>query len=86
MIYYHNCERSQKADERMAAEIQLVAGSVEELGFSREGVDWRIIRPVESELIDRFGHEVGPRLAAHFVNAFENSGGALSPPKDSTHA
>ena len=71
MVYYHNCERSPEVDERMVAEIQLVAGFIEETGLSRDGADWRIIRPVESELIARYGHEVGRRLAVRFIEAFE---------------
>jgi hypothetical protein len=71
MVYYHNGERSRELDERMTAEIQMVAGFVRELDFSRDGVESRIIRPVEVELVARYGHEVGPRLASRFFEAFE---------------
>jgi hypothetical protein len=73
MVFHHNCERSQEARDRMIAEVQIIAGFVEELGFSRSGVDWRIMRPIEAELLARYGHEVGPRLFAMFADAFEDS-------------
>jgi hypothetical protein len=71
MVYYHNRGRYRENEDRMIAEVQLAAGFVEELGLSRVGADRRIIRPVEAELIARYGYEVGPRLAAQFVGAFE---------------
>jgi hypothetical protein len=72
MAYYHDSERSPKSDEHMIAEVQVIAGFVKELGFSESGVAWRIIRTVESDLIDRYGYEVGPRLSAQFIGAFES--------------
>lgn len=71
MVYYHNCERSRKAVEQMTVEIQLIAGFVGESGFNVAEINSRIFRPVEVELIVRYGHEVGPRMLAEFIEAFE---------------
>jgi hypothetical protein len=68
MVDYHDNGR---ASERMVAEVQLVAGFVEELDLSMGGANWRIIGPVEDELIARFGREIGARLIAEFVKAFD---------------
>jgi hypothetical protein len=74
LVFYHNSERSREADEQMAAEVQVIAGFVKELGLDVADVDKRIIRPVEFELIDRYGHEVTPRLFGEFIGAFESMG------------
>jgi hypothetical protein len=74
MVLYHDCERSEEAQDRMIAEIQAIADFVHELGFSRSGTDWRIIPPVEAELIARYGQVAGSRLAIQFVDAFESLG------------
>ena len=74
MVFYHNSERSRKTEDRMIAEVQVIAGFVEELGFERGEAEERIIRPVELELIARYGYEVGPRMAVQFANAFQSLG------------
>ena len=68
MVDYHDNGRS---DERMAAEVRLIAGFVEELELSRSGVDWRILGPVEDELVGRFGVAIGCSLIVRFIKAFD---------------
>ena len=74
MVRYHDRARSPEADVRMITEVQVVAGFVEELGLAIGEIGERIVRPVEDELVGRYGREDGPRLAARFVGAFEIMG------------
>ncbi len=71
MVYYHNCERSHPSNERMTVEVQVIAGFVEEWKLKPTEVNRRVIRPLEVNLIARFGHELGPRLLLEFLRAFE---------------
>jgi hypothetical protein len=71
MVYYRNEPRSERTRERMVAEVQLVAGWVMELGLVAEETGRHIFRPLEGELIARFGQAAGSRLHAEFVQAFE---------------
>ena len=73
IVYYHNEERSTAADEWVVADVRAITRLVRDLGFSDLGVARRILQPVEGELIDRYGHEVGARLFAKFADAFEDS-------------
>jgi len=71
MVFYHKSPRCREADEQVAAEIRTIAGFVKELGLGTDGIDERIIRPVDFELTTRYGPELGPRLLGVFVEAFE---------------
>jgi hypothetical protein len=72
MVYYHNSERCRETAGQMAAEVQVIAGFVEEWGFDAAKINARVFRPVEDELIARYGHEVGPRMLGEFIDAFES--------------
>ena len=71
IVYYHNCGRTQQTTTAMVDDIQVVAGLVagQELGIRQ--IDERILRPVEAELLARYGHELGFRLNKEFVEAFD---------------
>jgi hypothetical protein len=71
MVFYNLCDRSRDVDRRMIAEVRLIAGWAKKLGFGRGDVVEQIIRPVEVQLIARYGHELGPRLVAQLVDIFE---------------
>jgi hypothetical protein len=70
MVYYHNSERTRDSQARMAAEVRGVARQVAEMGVPVEEVDRRVGRPVELELMARYGHELGPRMVADFKTAY----------------
>jgi hypothetical protein len=72
MVRYHDDGRSWASHERMVAEVQAVAGFVEELGLTRGAVVAGIFGPVEAELVGRFGPEPGARLVGECVYAFES--------------
>lgn len=59
----------------MASEVQAMAGRVGEIGVKPGEADGHILRPVEAELLARYGHELGPRLTRMFLEAFGNPGG-----------
>ena len=71
MVYYHNTTRAPQAKERMIAEVELVAAWVLELDLSPGDTDRHIFRPVEGELLARYGPEVARGLHAEFLDAFE---------------
>lgn len=68
---YHQSGRALEKAERMAAEVQLIAGFVLELGLNANEIEETIIRPVEASLMSRYGHEVGPRHVNEFIKAFD---------------
>ena len=72
MTGYQNSELSGASSDLMAAEIQMVVAWAEEMGLTEMGIDRLILRPVEAELIARFGDEEGPRLLDEFLDVFDN--------------
>jgi len=70
VVFFHNSPKTPRMRTMMVAEVQAVARSVEELGMA---MDERILLPVESELLARYGQEVGRRLNAEFARAFKGS-------------
>lgn len=78
VVFYHNSHRSQKSAERMSIEAEVIAGFVEELSLVDGEAERFIVRPLEVELIDRYGHELGLRLFGEFIRAFEGRGAIKS--------
>lgn len=72
MVCFHNSEKTKRAGAMMVSEVQTVAGMVLELDLGVGETDDCILRPVEQELLMRYGHEVGPRLNTEFLKAFES--------------
>ena len=73
VVFFHNSQKTPKMKTMMVAEVQTVAGWVEELGMGGMAADEQILLPVELELLARYGHEVGRRLNAEFARAFKGS-------------
>jgi len=71
MVSYHNSGPKEQATRKMVAEIQSVAEEVKKLSMGIHDVVERLFRPVEAELFVRYGHELGTRMNAHFLWAFE---------------
>jgi len=73
MVCYYGDVRNPRNKDMMIAEIQMIADWAMETGMSHVEVEERILRPLGGELIDRYGYEVGPRLHAEFLEAFDNA-------------
>ncbi len=73
VVFFHNSRKTPKMRTMMVAEVQAVARSAEELGMGGTATDERILLPVESELLARYGAVVGRRLNAEFAKAFKGS-------------
>jgi septal ring factor EnvC (AmiA/AmiB activator) len=71
VVFYHTSERTRESSARMASEIRATAKQASAMGLPAGEADGRIARPVEGELMARYGHEVGPRAVAEFIAAFE---------------
>jgi hypothetical protein len=71
MIFYHDASRSGEVVRWVVAEIRAIANEVAGWGIDGEETYRSILRPVEDDLILRFGHEVGPRLSHKFIDDFE---------------
>lgn len=69
-VFYHNGAITANVRAMRALEYKTVAGRVKELGLSHEATEERILRPVEAELIARYGPEEGRRLNVEFLKAF----------------
>jgi len=74
LVFYHNGERTRAARTGMVADVQVVADEVASLDLKMSETDERILRPVETELFARYGHEVGSRMNTEFLMAFEGFG------------
>lgn len=70
MVFYHNGDRTGADREPMSSEVRLIAGFVAEWDLDADETEGLIIRPVEAELIARYGREIGPRLVREFADAF----------------
>jgi hypothetical protein len=56
----------------MLAELRTAAESIRELKLVKQDAEPQFIRSVESELVARYGAEVGKGLCAEFLNAFNS--------------
>jgi hypothetical protein len=74
MTRYHGGQRTPHSTLLMIAEVQAHAAWVTEMGLGPGEVVERVLRPVEAELTARYGCELGSRLNADFLKAFENYG------------
>jgi hypothetical protein len=71
MDRFHDGERSPRSKVAMGAEIQAVAAWILDLGLTPNEVDERLLLPLESRLLARYGHELGVRFYREFRGAFE---------------
>jgi hypothetical protein len=69
MVFYRNRGKTTESKAQMAAEIRAVARSVKRWHFDDDVIE-RILDSVKTEMIARFGHELGVRLDDEFYVAF----------------
>jgi hypothetical protein len=72
MVNYYNSGPRERATREMMAEIRTVAEAVGKFSLPQGDVVENILRPVEAELVVRYGHELGTRMNKHFISAFED--------------
>jgi hypothetical protein len=72
MVFYHDAVRSSEVARRACGEIRAIVGEVARWSVAGEEVYRSILRPVEDELIRRYGHELGLRLGRWFIDEFES--------------
>ena len=70
MVYFHDAPKTQQTKILMNAEVQAHAAWVSGLNLGERGTDESILRPVESELIARYGHAAGHKCFNEFAKAF----------------
>jgi hypothetical protein len=70
VVFYHYQERTRATEAAMAQEIQALGEVISGMGLPEVVIERRVIRPIERELISRYGHEVGPRISSQFIDAF----------------
>ncbi len=86
MIRYHDAGRTRHTNLLMVAELQAHAAWVLDLGMDVAETVENILHPVETELIRRYGHELGLRFYDEFLRGFEGflfearAGGLNLPP------
>ncbi|MHC5536954.1 hypothetical protein ACYOEI_01615 [Singulisphaera rosea] len=68
---YHDTERLSRSKAMMAAEVAVAVGWISEWGIPLCDAVELVARPVEWGLLNRYGHELGRRLDAEFMEAFE---------------
>jgi hypothetical protein len=70
MVFYHNSPRTPGTDEMLTKEVRGIAGWAAEASLGGRETAERILRPLSSELIARYGDAVGARLSSDFCAAF----------------
>lgn len=79
MVFYHDSVRSCEVVRWVLQEVRDIAVEVADLGLEGEEAYQLILRPVEDDLIRRYGHEVGPRISGRFIDEFEGEFSAKEP-------
>lgn len=74
IVKYYDQSRTRQSTLWMEGEVQTVATEITALGLKMREVDVQLFRSVESAQIVRFGPDLGVRLTAEFLNAFEGYG------------
>jgi hypothetical protein len=74
LVEYHDAVRTPAARSQMVAEVRAVVEGIVVMGLGIGETDSLVLRPVEAELLARYGPEVGTRINAEFVEAFEGWG------------
>jgi hypothetical protein len=78
MACYYDNGWTKESAARMVAEIELVAAwVVEGLKISPSDTN-QIIGPVQSEIDEWYGPELGPRLSGEFAKVFQDAAGRFS--------
>lgn len=65
LVFYRNTEQTPDSTDRMAAEIR---SELREFAGMKTEVDRLVFRPIELELMARFGPEMGPRVVSEFLS------------------
>ncbi|WP_435011835.1 hypothetical protein P12x_006069 (plasmid) [Tundrisphaera lichenicola] len=71
MVFYHDSVRSCEVVRWVLQEIREIAREVSDRGLDGDEAYRCILRPVEDDLIRRYGYEVGPRISGRFIDEFE---------------
>jgi hypothetical protein len=69
IVYYRNSQKTPQLEEQMATDAASVAAWLQRSGLQAAEVDAQVLRPVEAEVIARFGRETGLRLSSAFAKA-----------------
>jgi hypothetical protein len=70
VVFYHYHEETRATEDLISQEIQALGELVSGMGLPGDAIECLVIRPLERELISRYGHEVGPRITRQFIGAF----------------
>ncbi len=70
MVFYHNTKADPQARATMMSDVRLIRTQVGPLGLDGEDIEQWIVRPVEYELVVRYGNEAGWSLFREFTEAF----------------
>lgn len=80
MVFHYNVKKTPKGKAQTVAELGAIAEMVKEFELRAGEVNDRILGPVESELVTRYGREVGGDLYADFAKAFGGTRDSGIPP------
>jgi hypothetical protein len=70
VVLYHYHEKTRATEDMISQEIQALGELVSGMGLPEDAIECHVIQPFERELISHYGHEVGPRIASQFIDAF----------------
>jgi hypothetical protein len=73
VVLYHDHEKTRATEDMISQEIQALGELVAGMGLPGDAIECHVIRPLERELIGRYGHEVGPRITSQCIGAFHGA-------------
>lgn len=70
MVCYHNSEKTPDAERVMVQDVRAIVDWVEAEAVGKRKTRSRILRPLASELVNRYGDDLGGRLSDEFQAVF----------------
>jgi hypothetical protein len=70
MVCYHNSDESPDAEQVMVQDVRAIVDWVAKEAVGKRKTRSRILRPLTSELVSRYGDDVGGRLSDEFQAVF----------------
>lgn len=76
LVFYVNSGQTRQAQDARAADARAAARLVTRWGMSDRDTAEALLRPVEAEMVARYGRAEGRRLSGEFAATFTRSAGA----------
>lgn len=73
VVLYHNSPKSHRVEELFVDDVRSIARWASELAMSERETEQKLFRPLRSELVARYGEELGADLRSGFLRAYRDA-------------